>query len=240
MNRKNLLQDVLTTARELPLFADASDEALDELASIARCHDYPKNNILFYQGDPPRSAYLVVSGRVKIGLMNEEGREVVLSLVGPGGLFGLIAALDGASQPANAITVAPSRIASFSVDPFVEWLECHRMIHRILLRELSQQVREAYQKIGEHALMGVKERLLYALLDIAEREGTPEPGGEAVIFTRPTHRELANRIGSSREVVSRVLKELLDSELLQAEGRVIRVSESALVLREDNARELGT
>ena len=72
-----------------------------------------------------------------------------------------------------------------------------------------------------------------ALLDIAEREGQPEPESAAIVFTRPTHQELANRVGSSREVVSRLLKELLESDLLQAEGRIIRVSESALVLRED-------
>jgi CRP/FNR family cyclic AMP-dependent transcriptional regulator len=106
-------------------------------------------------------------------------------------------------------------------------------MREVLLYELSTRVREAYQKIGEHALLGVKERLLYALIDIAEREGISEPDGAGVTFTRPTHQELANRIGSSREVVSRVLKELLDSETLRADGRVIRVSESALVLRDE-------
>ena len=89
------------------------------------------------------------------------------------------------------------------------------------------------QRIGEHALLSVKERLLYALLEIAEREGERHPEGDGIVFTRPTHQELADRIGSSREVVSRMLKELLDSDLLQAEGKVIRVTESALVLHDD-------
>ena len=102
-----------------------------------------------------------------------------------------------------------------------------------LAQELAGRVRQAHQRIGEHALLSVKERLLYALLEIAESEGTPHPEGNGIVFTRPTHQELADRIGSSREVVSRMLKELLDSDLLQAEGKVIRVSESALVLRED-------
>jgi CRP-like cAMP-binding protein len=93
-------------------------------------------------------------------------------------------------------------------------------------------VRQAYQKIGEHALLSVKERLLYTLLEIAEQEGELGPEGDW-IFTRPTHQELADRIGSSREVVSRVLKELLESELLEAEGKIIRVSESALILRDE-------
>jgi CRP/FNR family transcriptional regulator/CRP/FNR family cyclic AMP-dependent transcriptional regulator len=233
MNRKDSQADLRSAVKNLSIFDGASDAALDELGSIARCHDYPKNNILFYQGDPPGSAFLVISGRVKIALMNEEGREVVLNIVRPGGIFGLIAALDGGPQPANAITTEPSRLAKFSIEEFTAWVERQKLTHSVFLRELGLRIREAYQKIGEHALMGVKERLLYALLDIAEREGQPAPEGEHIMFTRPTHQELANRIGSSREVVSRLLKELLESDLLQAEGRVIRVSESALVLRED-------
>jgi CRP/FNR family transcriptional regulator, cyclic AMP receptor protein len=233
VNGEAVLDELRTAVENLSIFNGVSDDALKELASIARCHDYPKNNILFYQGDPPDSAFLVVSGRVKCTLMNEEGREVVLYVVRPGGMLGLIAALDGGSQPANAITAVPSRLARFSVDEFSGWLERHETMQKVLLREFGKRVREAYHKIGEHALMGVKERLLIALLDIAEREGEPEPGSEAIVFTRPTHQELASRIGSSREVVSRLLKELLESDLLQAEGRIIRVSESALVLRED-------
>jgi CRP-like cAMP-binding protein len=235
INGKELVDEIHAAVQNLSIFNGVGDEALQELTSMARCHDYPKNNILFYQGDPPDSAFLVVSGRVKCTLMNEEGREVVLYVVRPGGLLGLIAALDGRPQPANAITAEPSRLARFSVADFAAWLEQQQMMQKVLLREMGRRVRDAYQKIGEHALMGVKERLLMALLDIAEREGEPEPEGEVIVFTRPTHQELANRIGSSREVVSRLLKELLESDLLHAEGRVIHVPESALVLREDTA-----
>lgn len=233
INGKNTLEDVRTAIHELSMFNGVDDDALHELASLARCHDYPKNNILFYQGDPPGSIYLVMSGRVKCTLMNEEGREVVLNVVRPGGVLGLIAALDDGPQPANAITAMASRLATFRVDDFISWLSQQKMVQEVLMAEFGRRIRDAYQKIGEHALMGVKERLLMALLDIAEREGELEPEGATIVFTRPTHQELANRIGSSREVVSRMLKDLLDSDLLQAEGRVIRVSEAALVLREE-------
>jgi CRP/FNR family cyclic AMP-dependent transcriptional regulator len=233
INGKNTMSDVRAAIDELSMFNGVDEEALHELASMARSHDYPKNNILFYQGDPPGSIYLLINGRVKCTLMNEEGREVVLNVVRPGGIFGLISAMDGDAQPANAITVQRSRLAKFPVDDFVAWLAQQKMVQKVIMAEFGRRIREAYQKIGEHALMGVKERLLMALLDIAEREGEPVPGSEAIVFTRPTHQELANRIGSSREVVSRMLKDLLASDLLQAEGRVIRVSESALILRED-------
>lgn len=233
MNRKALQEDLHAVARDLPIFDGVQEEALEELAGMAVCHEYPKNNILFYQGDASGTVFLVVSGRVKLTLMNEEGKEVIVSSVGRGGLFGLISALDGDPRPANAITVEPSRLAKFDSEAFLAWLDREETMQRVLLREMGRKVRQAYHRIGEHALMGVKDRLLSALLDIADREGRLEAGGATIVFTRPTHQELANRIGSSREVVSRLLKELLASDLLYAEGRVIRVSESALVLRED-------
>ncbi|MFN2432778.1 MAG: Crp/Fnr family transcriptional regulator [Gemmatimonadota bacterium] len=225
--------DWLAAARLSPVLAAAGESSLAELQGAVLCHTYPKNNILFYQGEPARSVYLVVSGEVKVGLTNEEAKEVVIRLVRAGGLVGLAAVVDGGVEPATAITVTRARLARFGGPELVRWVEAHPAAQAALLRELATRVREGYQKIGEHALLTVKERLLSALLEIAEREGEPNPGGDGIVFTRPTHQELADRIGSSREVVSRVLKELLEGDLLEAEGRIIRVSESALVLRDD-------
>lgn len=233
MNQKDRLASFIEVAQHCHFFEGADEAALTDLAKRAICHDYPKNNVLFYSGDPARAAYLVLSGGVKVNLTNEEGKEVVVSLERKGGLVGLIASLDDGVQPANAVTVTHSRLARFNGPELLDWLERHPESRRVLLHELGRAVREAYQKIGEHALMSVKERLLSTLADIAEQEGEPGPEGSWIVFTRPTHQELADRIGSSREVVSRLLKELLESELLEAEGKIIRISESALILRED-------
>ena len=232
MNRKAQRELFIDAARRCRLFATCDEASLDELAGIAMCHDYPKNNVLLYSGDPARAVYLVMSGCVKVSLMNEEAKEVVISIERAGGLIGLVPLLDGGDQPANAVTVSPSRLARFSGPEFLAWVGRREEVGAVLQRELASAVRQAYQKIGEHALLSVKERLLYTLLEIAEQEGELGPDGDWT-FTRPTHQELADRIGSSREVVSRLLKELLESEMLEAEGKVIRVSESALILRDE-------
>lgn len=233
MMRRATRDDWLAAARSSPLLSAAGEAALGELQTAALCHDYPKNNMLFYQGDPARAVYLVVAGEVKASLTNEEAREVVIRLVRPGGLLGLAAVVDGGPHTANAATVTRSRLARFNAADLLAWIDRHADARQALTRELAGLVRQGYQRIGEHALLSVKERLLYALLEIAESEGERHPEGDGIIFTRPTHQELADRIGSSREAVSRMLKELLESELLEAEGKVIRVSESALILRED-------
>lgn len=233
LSRETRLNELAEEVRHVPFLRGVDEDALLGLCRMAICHEYPKNNMLLYRRDPPGVVFLVLKGKVRLFLQNEDGREVVLSVAGPGGIVGLGAVLDGAAQPASASTAAKSRLARFRGDAFVEWMERNPLTRRALLADLARQLRQAYQRIGEHALMGAKERLWLALLEIAEREGTPDPGGASIHFTRPTHQELAERIGSSREVVTRLLNELLESEELDAEGRVIRISESALVLRDE-------
>jgi CRP/FNR family transcriptional regulator, cyclic AMP receptor protein len=230
VTRRASPETVEAAVRELSIFDGLADEAVEELCRMAICHDYPRGNILHYAGDPCGPVYMVLAGEVKISLTGEDAREVVVDIVRPGGFFGLVATLDGGDQPTDALTVVESTLARFRGAAFLEWARKNGLSD-LVLRELVARVRMAYQRIGEHALLGVKDRLWSTLLEIADREGEIDEG--EIVFLRPTHKELAHRIGSSREVVTRLLKELLDSDLLESEGRVIRVSESALVLRED-------
>jgi CRP/FNR family cyclic AMP-dependent transcriptional regulator len=208
------------------------EESLEKLCRIGRCHDYPRGNVIHYRGDVDNTVCLVVRGKIKIVMTSEDGRDVAIDLLRAGDVFGLVAAVDGGGHPAHAITATEVRLLKCKSASFFNWVESQGMVEELVWKQLSSRVRHAYQRIGEHALMGVKERLLHTLLEIAEHEGEPAAEGDEVVFTRPTHRELAQRVGSSREVVTRVLKELLESDLLDAEGRVIRVPLSALVLLE--------
>ena len=210
---------------------NVDDGDLEELCRLGRCHDYPRGNVIHDRGDADDAVHMVVRGKVKIVMTSEDGRDVAIDLLRPGDMFGLVAAMSDGTHPAHAITATEARLVKFRANSFLEWVEGHGLMG-LVWRQLSERVRQAYARIAEHALMGVKERLLYTLLEIAEHEGSPADEGDDIVFTRPTHRELAQRVGSSREVVTRVLKELLDSELLEAEGRVIRVPMSALIVRE--------
>lgn len=232
--RRRQSQKVRDEVAEYPLFESASDEALEKLCDRATCHDYPENNILAYQGDRITAVFLVIEGRLNLSLQNEEGRKVVLRDAREGDVAGLLPAVGKRPYPANLITATPCRLARFEASTFRYWVLRESGLLKRVVESLSDELEHAYRRIGEHALMGVKERLLSTLLQMAEEEGQPDAAGDAVTFTRPTHRELANRIGSSREVVTRYLKEILESDLLQQEdGRVIRVPESALVLRDE-------
>jgi CRP/FNR family cyclic AMP-dependent transcriptional regulator len=227
------LAEVRAEIEALEAFQNTDEEGLDSLCRMARCHDYPRGNILHYRGDTDDAIYVVIRGKVKIVLTSEEGREVVIDLLRPGDLLGLVAAASRNSHPAHAITATESRLAKFKRDTFLSWVEGQGLMVDLIWRQLAQRVRHAYTRIGEHVLLDVKARLMLTLLEIAEYEGEPASEGAEIVFTRPTHRELAERIGSSREVVTRLLSELLESDMLNAEGRIIRVPYSALILREE-------
>ncbi|GEM_PF-3067665 len=232
MTGRVLHEELIEELRGLESLASLKGEGLEQLCRLGRCHDYPKGNVIHYRGDVDNAVYMIVRGKVKVVMTSDDGRDVAIDLLRCGDVFGLVAAVNGGGHPAHAITATEARLVKFRSAAFLDWVDDQGLFRDLVWRQLANRVRQAYQRIGEQALMGVKERLLVTLLEIAEHEGRPAAEGKEVIFTRPTHRELAQRIGSSREVVTRVLKELLESDLLDADGRVIRVPMSALVFRE--------
>lgn len=204
--------------------------SLQQLAACAVPRNYPKGNVLFHHGEPATAVYLVLSGRIKVSLTSEDGREVILALMRPAEMIGLDAALDRGRNFGTATCVTRCRLARLDRDVFVKWLESHPATQLGLLGELSRRLHVAWEKIGEQALLPVKKRLFMTLLELAREEGTLQPGGP-VTFVRPTHQELAELVGSSRVVVSRLLKELLEEEDgIAAEGNIIRVYLDDLVL----------
>lgn len=231
MSSRRAKREFRETCREFALFEDLSEEALKELSRMALCHDYPENNFLHYQDDPPDRLYLVLEGQVSLTLNDDRGRVVVLDTVGSGELVGAAAVLGDEPQAANAITACSCRLAAFKGTSFRRWLEKRPVVRRSLLTLFAHQLRSAHRKIGVHALMNVKDRLLYTLMELAEQQGRSAPDGEGVLVERPTHRELAEHIGSSREVVTRTLDELVEEGVLEGKGKVIEVPQTALVIR---------
>lgn len=207
---------------------DQPEEVRREVARMAVPRRYPRGNIVFHHGDPGTMLYVVLEGQVKVTLASEDGREVVLALVRPAGVCGLISVLDGGSHVGMAITLTDTRLAAIPADRFHAWLRGHPALHQSLLIQMAHMLRLAYEKVGEQALLPVKKRLLATLLEIAREDGRPTAAGD-VVFIRPTHQDLADRIGTTRVVVSRALKELLEEEgVVTARGRVLRVRLTAL------------
>jgi len=199
----------VTTMRNVPLFAALREGDLEYLGRMLRPQSYPKNRIILFAHDPCEAFYVLLSGQVKVLLVVEDGREVILSLRGAGDFFGEAALLDNEPPSASVIAMEDSRLLVLRRDDF------HRCIMQMpgvafgLLRGLYGRLREADQKIGGLMLLDVTGRVCHLLLQLADREG-----GEQVIRP-PTHQIIAQMVGSSRETVSRTVRELADQDLIE-------------------------
>jgi CRP/FNR family transcriptional regulator, cyclic AMP receptor protein len=207
---------------ELFFLRDVSEQGLAELAAMIVPRRYPKGNVLFYHGEAVEAVYILLAGRVNISLIRDDGREVIVATIRDGGIFGTIAALDGGTQIGNALTAADSTIARVSRDRFLAWMRAHPSSQESFAVEFARMLRAAYSKIGQQSLLPVRKRLLGALVQIARSEGQAGDG-DLVTFIRPTHQELAQLVGSSRVVVSRLLKEILETHGIGSSGRMVRL-----------------
>jgi CRP/FNR family transcriptional regulator, cyclic AMP receptor protein len=217
------MNEILPALQHVSFLRDVDDDTRRSFAALGTCRSFPRNNILFHHDDPCLAAYLIVGGKVKLGLISDDGRELTLDSFGPGDICGLVAAIDGKPHTGTAITMQAARIGIIPRDAFQQWLAQRPALQGRILLDVADMLRSAYNRVGSQVLLSVKHRLREVLLELARSDG--ESGSaEELIVARPTHQELAERVGSTRVVVSRAIKALLEEEDgISMEGRVLRV-----------------
>ena len=216
------MSELLDVLPQVFFLHDQDDATRRSFAELAMCRTYPKGNILFHHGDPCFAAYVIISGRVKLAIAAEDGREFALEVFGPGDVCGLIATLDGGPNNGTAITLASCRVAVVPRERFQAWIAAHPRLQQTIIVALVKMLRGVYERAGMQALLPVKRRVRAALIEMAQAHGAVADG--EWVAPRPTHRELAERVGSTRVVVSRVLGELLrDEPWIKMDGRSLRV-----------------
>jgi CRP-like cAMP-binding protein len=214
--------------RRVPLFRSVPAGDLVRLAQATRERHYPKGSVILFENDPGDALYVVARGRVKVVLIGEDGREVILSVLDDGAFFGEMALIDDAPRSAHVIAMEDADLLVLRREDFHAILNVTPMIALGLLRELCSRLRRADEKIGNLVLLDVNGRVARLLLDLAA-----ESGGDR-IARRLTHHTIAQMIGSSRETVSRTMRDLQDRGL-------IAVSRKDIVLQDRDGleREVG-
>ncbi len=203
--------------KKVPLFSDLSEAELARFAEVTREREYPKNSVILFEDDPGDALYIVSAGQVKVVLIGEDGREVILSVLGDGDFFGEMALIDDEPRSAHVIAMKDSQLLVLRRDDFQAQLVAQPKIGLKLLRVLVQRLRRADEKIGGLVLLDVNGRVARLLLDMAEEGGGPK------ITRRLTHHTIAQMIGSSRETVSRAMRELVDRGLIEVSRREISI-----------------
>jgi CRP-like cAMP-binding protein len=207
--------DFLTT---VPLFAGIDPAELAQLADVTREKQYPKGSVIVFEDDPGDALFIVREGRVKVVLVSEDGREVILGVLGVGEHFGELSLIDEQPRSAHVIAMEDSTLLVLRRDDFKRRVEQTPQLAWALLVELSRRLRRADGKIGGLVLLDVPGRIARLLLDAAADAGTD------TIEKPLTHQTIAQMIGASRETVSRAMSEFQEGGLITVARRRITVA----------------
>jgi len=195
-----------------------SEAEVQAMAGRAVIRAFPKNTIVVTEGDRTDTLHIIVSGRVKIYVSDEKGKEIVLNHAGPGEYFGELV-LDEGPRAASVVTLEPSRFLVVPKQDLREFVAHSPDFALHLIRKLIRRVRVLTGDVKSLALMDVYGRVARMLLELAvERDGA------LVIEARPTQQEMANRVGASREMVSKILGDLASGGYIAVERDRIRIA----------------
>ena len=175
-----------------------------QLLDNANIRTFPKNAIVFSEGDEGSILYLVISGRVKIFLSDDEGKEIVINFLGPGEHFGELALLGCDKRTASVITMESTKLAAISNQVFLNYLKENPEQAFVIIQGLCKQLAALTDNVKSLALMDIYGRVARLLIRSSEETSNDE----RIINERLTHQQIADQIGSSREMVSRIMKDL--------------------------------
>jgi CRP/FNR family cyclic AMP-dependent transcriptional regulator len=192
------------------LFKSLDGAELTKFGELVREKSYPKGSVILFEDDPGDSLFVVRDGRVKVVLVADDGREVILGILGVGEHFGELALIDDQPRSAHVIAMEESTLLVLRRDDFRRRVEANPIVAWSLLTELSRRLRRADNKIGSLVLLDVPGRIARMLLDAADEGGAP-------LIEKPL-------IGASRETVSRAMREFQDSGWISTERRRIRIT----------------
>lgn len=203
--------------RTIDLFADLTDREAETVLGLMHERVLPRGAPIFHQHDQAGGLYLILSGSVKISRAGRDGREVTVAVLRAGNFFGEMSLIDGQPRSASAAAVQSSRLLVLDREHFQRQVLAHPRIVVKLLRELSKRIRAANQSIENLALGSVYDRLFHLLGHLGRR--TPLKDGGGTVERIPTHQEIAEMVGSSRETVTRTLSQMEKKGLIALERR---------------------
>lgn len=214
-----MLSEVVANLQRIAFLSNLANDKLDALAAKAKAVKYPKQAVIISEGDETRSLYIILSGKVRVFTSDDKNKEVTLLVQEAGSHFGELALLSDEPRSASVQTLEATSCAVISKTDFLHWLEANPDVAIALLGVLSEKIRYLTEKVKQMALSNVYERTIKALQGIAEPQGD-----KLIIHNRPTQQELANMVGSSREMINKIMKELTKGGyiVLTDEGMIIK------------------
>ena len=210
--------------RNVPLLSLLSEDDLALLARVVSRKSYVRGSLILATGDPTDSLYILISGRIKVFMSDLDGKEVILSILGPNEFFGEMGLIDNNPRSANVVALEPCALICISEPDFKRCLADNFDMAMTVMRGLVKRLREADNQIGSLALMDVFGRVARLLLETAE-----VIDGEKVVTKKLSKQDIARMIGASREMVSRVMKHLQEAGYIEVRADTIIIRENILL-----------
>lgn len=210
--------------RNVPLFSVLPEAQLTMLTRVVGRKSYPRSSTIIAAGDVTDALYIVISGRLKVMMSDDEGREVILAILGQGEFFGEMGLVDDEPRSATVIAIEPCELLTIARIDFKKCLAENFDIAMGVMRGLVKRLREADRKIGSLALMDVYGRVARLLMEMAENVD-----GQMVVTKKLPKQDIAKMIGASREMVSRVMKDLQTSGYIEVRAGAIFLHDNLLV-----------
>ena len=209
--------DFLST---VSIFSELDQDSLDEVKKISTERKYPKGSMIILEEEYGDKLFIVKDGTVKITRVNDEGKEVILALLGSSEIFGEMAILDGESRSANVLAQENCILVVISSEDFIRILKSNFKVSFGLMSELAKKIRKSDLQIEALSLSDAEHRIGVSILSLAEDMGVIR-NGKVTIQNLPFQQDIANMAGTSRETVSRVMKTFEDRNLILKEGHTV-------------------
>ena len=218
-----MLEEV-TFLRNVPIFNELSDQELEKIAALGVRKKYKKGSIILLEEETGAALFVIITGKVKIVRMDDDGREVILSILGESDFFGEMAILDGLTRYASVVATSKSELFMIHRRDFLKLLNDYPMVAIALLRELTGRLRKADTQIKSLSLKDAAGRVANVVLQLADEVGMFRKG-RVEIDELPLQQDLANMAGTSRETISRMIHKFIKKGYLQLQGNKLIIND---------------
>ena len=216
--------------KSVNIFSDLSESELNSIQEICKTRKYPKNSMIILEEEMGDVVFIVMSGTVKITRVNDEGKEVILAMLGSGEVFGEMAILDGESRSANALSQENCEVVTINREDFLSLLKTNNKVSLNLMTEFAIRLRKSDQQIEALSLDDAEHRIGVSILNLAEELGVIRQG-VVTVENLPYQQDIANMAGTSRETVSRGMKIFEDRGLITKTGHKLSIPDYAFFKR---------
>ena len=195
--------------QNVPIFSDLSDSDLKKISDKMVSRFYEKGKMILLEESQGETFFIILSGVVKVTRLSDDGREVILAILGESDFFGEMSLLTGEVRSANVVALEKTKALLLNTEDFLKTLEKHPKVAINLLRELAIRIQKSDKQIVSLSLSDAERRIAISILRVAEEQGMIYHGN-VTIDPLPSQQDIANMAGTTRETVSRTYRFLVE------------------------------